>query len=875
MRVRGKIGTGFGVMIVLLIALSTIGILQLNSVVKAYQTDVVRAKQIETLAESIKANLLESQRFERDFSADKDTSLTSKVLSRLKDAGREIDTVRQLVAEQQMLTLLDSMSAGIHNYQAGFRRLEQMTIDRGLNENLGAQGVFRDAAHEVEGMANELNDTEYMVLYLELRRHEKDYMLRGSQKYIDKAYGVLDKMKAPSAIPGNNKRKVIQLLDNYRSAFDRMTLLDRQLAVASSQIEHDVNATIDHADQLTVMAKAEARQAAQDIRKVTSTSTLTLLILGLFAIAFGVLAAVFLARIITRPLKSIVEVADEVALGNLDKRITVNQKDEIGDLANSFRQLLAGLRNKADAAVEIAKGNLGVEIDVASDKDKLGRSMVQMRETILALIEATQDLINSVNRGDLKARGTDEGFEGAWLNLIQGMNGVVDGFVGPIQLTSNYIADISLGKIPETITEEYQGDFNTIKNNLNNLVEVMQNLVQETGQLIHDSRDGKLDVRGNAGRFDGSWAELVEGINGILDAVITPVKEAQHILENMADGDLSKKMEGDYKGDHAAIKNALNGTIDSLNGILRQVTVAVDQVTSGAEQVSSASQSLSQGATQQASGLEEVSSSMTQVGSQTRLNAENAQQATHLSESASQAANQGNQFMAELLAAMKDINAQSAEVQKIVKAIDEIAFQTNLLALNAAVEAARAGAHGKGFAVVAEEVRNLAQRSANAAKETTDLIEGNVAAVANGGKISEQTAAALQEILTGSTKVKDLVNEIASASREQSQAVEQINQALDQIDQVTQSNTSSAEESAAAAEELAGQADQLKQMVGHFRLDASNLSLRGSQRAPRRLGAGSNGGKGEAQTTGRQPSTTRNVSPEDVIRLDDADFSEF
>ncbi len=342
------------------------------------------------------------------------------------------------------------------------------------------------------------------------------------------------------------------------------------------------------------------------------------------------------------------------------------------------------------------------------------------------------------------------------------------------------------------------------------MTDSLRGLVSESGMLSRAAVEGKLQTRGDAGKFKGSYAEIISGVNETLDAVIMPVNEAVAVLEEMSKGDLSGGMTGEYKGNHAIMKNAINSTLASLNDTLGQIAQSVDQIASGSEQVSDSSQALSQGATEQASSIEEVTSSMTEMTSQTKQNAENATQANQLASSARDNAGKGNERMREMLSAMKEINESSGQISKIIKVIDEIAFQTNLLALNAAVEAARAGVHGKGFAVVAEEVRNLAQRSAKAAKETTELIEGSVKKVENGTDIANATAKALEEIVGGVTKVTDLVGEIASASNEQAQGIEQVNTGLGQIDQVTQSNTASAEESASAAEELSGQAAQLK-----------------------------------------------------------------
>jgi methyl-accepting chemotaxis protein len=285
---------------------------------------------------------------------------------------------------------------------------------------------------------------------------------------------------------------------------------------------------------------------------------------------------------------------------------------------------------------------------------------------------------------------------------------------------------------------------------------------------------------------------------------------------SIAEGDLTTYLH--VISDRDVLGNALLDMIHNLHRVVSAISAAADQVASGAALVADSSFALSQGATVQASSIQQLTASLAEIGSQTNENAKNADRANELAQKTKEFAAEGNEHMQEMLRAMEDINTSSANISKIIKVIDDIAFQTNILALNAAVEAARAGQNGKGFAVVAEEVRNLAARSANAARETADLIEGSMDKVAVGTKIAANTAEALANIVEQIDRAADLISSIAVASGQQAAAIEQVNSGIQQVSQVVQTNAATSQESAAAAEELSSQAAQLKEAISVFKL---------------------------------------------------------
>ncbi len=338
--------------------------------------------------------------------------------------------------------------------------------------------------------------------------------------------------------------------------------------------------------------------------------------------------------------------------------------------------------------------------------------------------------------------------------------------------------------------------------------------IETAAQLL---AQGKLDAQVTYTSKDeiGSLANSIRTLIQNLQDYISDISQA---LGRMSTGDMTVTVDLEYHNDFAPIKSSMEKIINSLNNMLSQIRASSQQVATGSEQLSAGAQALSQGAAEQAGSTEELAASLTEVLEKVRENANNAKEAsTNMADTAMEL-ERGDQQMHRLVNAMNKIASQSGEIQKIIKTIDDIAFQTNILALNAAVEAARAGAAGKGFALVADEVRNLAGKSAAAARDTTDLIQGTLTAIENGDKMVTETGKALDQISQKAQDVRSLVDKIAEASESQAEFIGQINLGVTQISDVIQTNSATAEESAASSEELSAQAEMLETLASRFRL---------------------------------------------------------
>ncbi|MBV6807017.1 methyl-accepting chemotaxis protein [Xanthomonas euvesicatoria] len=553
-----------------------------------------------------------------------------------------------------------------------------------------------------------------------------------------------------------------------------LPLMLTQAAPAMQKWQDKIGENIALQDKLASEAAEVALHSMDDSRKLLVGGSLMVVLLS------GTLG-LLITRSLTRPLSRATQAAEAIAEGRLDNAVHSDASDETGRLLRAMDKMQSQVRNLITAQLDMAKrhdaGQVSFRMDAGVFPGDYGRMAGDTNALVDSHIQVTARLAQIMGRyaiGDL----SDD------MDALPGEQ----------------------AKLTETMAQ--------VKHNL-------AAMNRQIKQLAQAAAAGDFSARGDAAQFQYDFRIMVESLNQLMATADGSLQALSGMLQAIAAGDLTARMDGQFQGVFAQMRDDANATVTQLAGIVGHIQTSAVSINAAASEIAAGNNDLSQRTEQQAANLEETAASMEELTSTVKQNAEGARQANQLAIGAASVASQGGEVVGKVVDTMAGIQASSKKIADIISVIDGIAFQTNILALNAAVEAARAGEQGRGFAVVASEVRTLAQRSAAAAKEIKDLIGDSVQRVTDGSLLVDQAGRTMADIVSSVQRVTDIMGEISAASQEQSAGIEQVNLTVTQMDEATQQNAALVEEATAAARAMEEQAQQLTEAVAVFKVDAN------------------------------------------------------
>ena len=717
---------------------------------------------------------------------------------------------------------------------AGSGVLAWLSMDR-------AEQHWSDYQEQVAQRQTQLSEIKSQFGYGGAIHNFKNYVLRGTAKYADRFRdnhrALIESVESYRKIKGLESDEVkaldavVEVANNYVSSLDMVEQMVNEGATAQ-EVDDAVKISDRPALDAVVMlnqryealTKAETSQLTEDLA-LDKQLVLVMPVVG-FLLLFGFFLF-SLKRGVLAPVKEAVHHMQRIAGGHYTDEIEINRGDEIGDMLRGLKsmQLRQGFevhdaRQRAEAALRLQTALDCVRSNVmVADQDY---NIIFMNQSVNAMFadaeEQLRETLPDFDANNLIGKNMDI-FHKDYTHQRRLMDGLTGTHQSDVEVNG-----LHLRIVATPVINKDGGRVGMAVEWANRTDEVA--VEREIDGIVESARSGDLTRRIEMVGKEGFFKELGTGINALIDVVESVFTNIAQVMSYMAKGDLTKPIKKEYAGTFNEVKDDINSTLTNLEEIVAQMRESADQISISSDEIASGNNNLSNRTEQQASALEETASSMEELTSTVKNNADNAQQANQLAATARQEAERGGEVVGNAVLAMEDINKASSKIAEIIGVIDEIAFQTNLLALNASVEAARAGEQGRGFAVVATEVRNLAGRSATAAKEIKELIQDSVVKVKAGADLVNESGETLGEIVNGVKKVGDIISEIAAASQEQSSGIDQVNQAVTSMDEMTQQNAAMAEETSAASTSMSEKAGEMNNLMSFFNVNQSTVASR-------------------------------------------------
>ena len=738
------------------------------------------AHDVETLVnlfnvDSLKTGLLEIRRHEKNFLLSQDLKYVTMIEEMVEEFKQEVSTLA--FEDQDRRMLIDKISAYVLSFIAEAR--SSASDERG---GIGRGSDYRRIAHELEVFFEANFIRNFKQDYLSLRRHEKDYLLRGDTRYIDRVEIVLATLRKnidQSKISSEDKKRILNNLDVYQKTLTGLAAVDIEIRERIAGMRSAIHKIEPVVEEHVVEETETMERVKSEIITAARNSSRTVQVISVISVVTGIFFSFLIVLGITRPIREVMVLIGRIADGDLTTEIEVKGNDEIGQLIASTKKLVRAEKQAVDLLDRLAQGDLTVEVHERSDKDQLLLSL----KSLVAAERMVSDITGRIAVGDLDVDVQLRSENDTLLLAVQKLIGAEKNIVGIAH-------SMAVGDLDVTVNLRSEHD---------TLLLAMQQLLgaeKEISRIVGKIAVGDLNV-------DLQERSEQDKLTLNMQKLIVSEKEIVQIAAKLAEGDLRVKVR--IRSEQDMLMQAFSEMIEQLKGVVSDVASSAEHVALGSQQLSAGTENLSQGASEQAASVEEGSASMEQMVVTIAQNADNAMQTEKIALKSARDAEESGKAVEETAAAMKEIADK-------ISIVEEIARQTDLLALNAAIEAARAGEHGLGFAVVASEVRKLAERSRSAAGEISVL---SLSSKEVSGRASDK----LGQLVPDIRKTAELIQEISAASNEQRLGVEQINAAIQQLNLVVQNTVASTEEMASMSEELAAQSDRLRDTVAFFRTD--------------------------------------------------------
>lgn len=799
---KAKLITSFVVINILIIGSSSFNYLKVSESSESFQEYRGMAR---TSVESagITTNMLSMRMAVKDYLIEQsDESLMQFNIS-YEQTLAAIEQTKSVAIVAKQVETLEGLKKDVQAYKEHFETVKslvekQQDIVQNQMNVLGARmeqiitGVMRSSANNmVFEVSAEASDTLRALLLARL--YAMKFIDTNSQSDMERVISEFEDLQGrvqilKEAVVSEAGRQRLEEVEAGTASYQAAVLEMNKTIITRNQVIEDELNRIGRAIAEEVISIQGNAKKAQDtlgpqIQQSNDNILMMVLAVAIVIILFGLLVALTIPRMIANGIESIKGTLFKVCeSGDFGIRADDKREDEIGQMATVLNTTLSNIQE--------------------------------------ALNEAN-DVVSALAAGDFSKR-ISINVHGDLDTLKQGINNSVHSIEETMKEIEIVMDAMSNGYFDVDTNANVKGQFKRIMENTAFTMNGLNLIINDITDAMHKMQNGDFTARVNA-EAKGQLEELKSNVNRSMEALELAIEDITEMVVSQSKGDLTKQITNDYLGQLDTLKNAINSSVSRLANVVSQALNATQVVAGAADEVSKGSLDLSDRVQQQASALEQTSATMDEMNSAVQGNSKNAQQASQVAIEVQNRANDGAKVMQETIEAMSAIQESSHKIADIVNLIDGIAFQTNLLALNAAVEAARAGEHGRGFAVVAGEVRSLAQKSAEAAKDIKSLIEESVSRIDQGSQLATQSGDMLTEINHEIESFTKMIGDIAKASEEQAEGVNQVHAAIGQIDSVTQQNAALVEETSAAAASMTDQSEILKEDMSFFKIDTSRM----------------------------------------------------